>query len=256
MLPIAWPTLAWMAKTPVSRVAARIRSTWSCGAASSRSSPALRACLRASSRAVRPLQSMNSRPARSTISSRAGGTALSGGRETRGGCYVQFPAGTYLPSTPALLGAEGDRGVTTESWRPAFLAPAPARHGKHLGMAGAGCDAARQERSLCPPRRCYRLRARSADSAMGACQPGSQRRSPCCRGGSARYAGRARRHAVSNANRGGHRDARSRAEGGELRRSCATWPPVVQDGLALPARCALCEPAGPCCTGLLGWLHG
>jgi hypothetical protein len=45
-------------------------------------------------------------------------------------------------------------------------------------------------------------------------------------------------------------------KGRELRRSCATWPPVVQDGLARPARCALCEPAGPCRTGLLGWLRG
>lgn len=44
-------------------------------------------------------------------------------------------------------------------------------------------------------------------------------------------------------------------EGRELRRSCAIWPLVVQDGLALPARCAR-EPAGPGRTGLAGWLPG
>lgn len=44
-------------------------------------------------------------------------------------------------------------------------------------------------------------------------------------------------------------------EGRELRGSCAIWPLVVQDGLALPARCAR-DPAGPGRTGLAGWLPG
>jgi len=44
-------------------------------------------------------------------------------------------------------------------------------------------------------------------------------------------------------------------KGRELRRSCAKWPLVVQDGLALPARCAR-EPGGPGRMGLLGWLRG
>ena len=154
-------------------------------------------------------------------------TCLSGRRGTGRRSAAPPPGGALLPGPCARShvcpqarqlassNAEGDRGGTTESSRPSLRPPRPVT-GSTWGWLAPGCDAARQERSLCPPRRCYRLRARSADSAMGACQPGSQRRSPCCRGGSARYAGRARRHAVSNANRGGHRDARSRAEGGSF----------------------------------------
>ena len=70
-LPVASSTLAWTEKTSIRRVRVRSRSTCCCGAASSRSPPACRACFRARTSAATPLQSMKSRPARSTIISRS-----------------------------------------------------------------------------------------------------------------------------------------------------------------------------------------
>jgi cysteine synthase len=64
-------TLAWTEKTSISRVRVSRRSTCCCGAASSRSPPACRACLRTRASAARPLESMNSKPVRSTIMSRS-----------------------------------------------------------------------------------------------------------------------------------------------------------------------------------------
>src|SRR5580700_1783823 len=69
-MPAASSTRAWTVKTSSSRVMASIRRTCCWGAASSRSRPARRACCRARTRAARPLESMNSRPSRSTMTVR------------------------------------------------------------------------------------------------------------------------------------------------------------------------------------------
>lgn len=67
---VASSTHAWMEKASAMRVRARTRSTCCCGPASSRSPPARRACVFVPSAAT-PLESMNSRPARSTTISRS-----------------------------------------------------------------------------------------------------------------------------------------------------------------------------------------
>jgi hypothetical protein len=65
--PTASSTVAQTENTSAMRVVARTRITAFCGAASTRSPPARRACLRPCASAATPLESMNCRPARSTM---------------------------------------------------------------------------------------------------------------------------------------------------------------------------------------------
>ena len=92
-LPAASSTLAWTENSPARRVIATTRSTRCCGAASSRSPPACRACLRPRASAATPLQSMNFRLAGSNDDPRvAGNGRRERGRHIRGIYQVKLPA--------------------------------------------------------------------------------------------------------------------------------------------------------------------
>jgi AcrR family transcriptional regulator len=85
-------TLAWTGRTSARRVRVSIRRTRRCGAASRSSPPARRANFRPRTSAARPLQSMNSSPARSTM--------ISGSRAVASANAVATPAASAASSSP------------------------------------------------------------------------------------------------------------------------------------------------------------
>ena len=103
-LPVASSTLAWTEKTSIRRVRVRSRSTCCFGAASSRSPPACRACFRARTSAAKPLQSMKSRPARSTTISRSRAAAAVSAAATLAASTGQARRATRRPPDRRIRG--------------------------------------------------------------------------------------------------------------------------------------------------------
>ena len=163
-LPAASSTLAWTENSPARRVIATTRSTRCCGAASSRSPPACRACLRARASAATPLQSDELQACQVNDDPRLAGN----GRHIRGICQVKLPAqrddnmavafaGTQIHAEhrepPCFSSKAGSRPSGQFTCGGRLSASPRSRLGRvGDGAAGAALGAARAGRDVAEPR--------------------------------------------------------------------------------------------------------